>query len=143
MALRVDKWQCGRPQWSYSPILQFYWRFVMTTMMDAQQIENGIPTDEALLARDWIARSEPDPDREYISFPECCAALGCDVDAERVAILEFIDKQGDFDTEECDARLDVLSAKNPDETDHLFELPDWARVVPALDQISLFSQALN
>ncbi len=105
----------------------------------------GRPTDEALLARDWIARSEAAPTwayalgaaHEFMSFPECCQILGIDAEVERVALLEVIDKAVDTDNDEAWARLDELSAREPqDDVEPLFDAP---RVVPALDQLALFA----
>jgi hypothetical protein len=105
----------------------------------------GKPTDEALLARDWIARSEAAPtwayalgaSHEFLSFPECCQILGLDPDVERAALLEVIDKAVDSDNDEAWARLDELSAREPqDDVEPLFDAP---RVVPALDQLALFA----
>jgi len=104
----------------------------------------GQPTDEALLARDWIARSEAAPtwayalgaSHEFLSFPECCQILGLDPDVERAALLEVIDKAVDMDNDEAWARLDELSTREPqDDVEPLFDAP---RVVPALDQMALF-----
>ena len=105
----------------------------------------GKPTDEALLARDWIARSEAAPtwayalgaSHEFLSFPECCQILGLDPDVERAALLEVIDKAVDMDNDEAWARLDELSTREPqDDVEPLFDAP---RVVPALDQLALFA----
>ena len=105
----------------------------------------GKPTDEALLARDWIARSEAAPtwvyalgaEHEFLSFAECCQILGIDPKVERAALLEAIDKAVDSDNDEAWARLDELSAREPqDDVEPLFDAP---RVVPALDQLALFA----
>jgi hypothetical protein len=105
----------------------------------------GRPTDEALLARDWIARSEAAPTwayalgarHEFMSFPECCQILGLDAEVERVVLLEVIDKAVDTDNDEAWARLDELSTREPqDDVEPLFDAP---RVVPALDQLALFA----
>ena len=139
--LAVDRWQQGRPQWNYNPALQFWYRFILCTLADAMQVEGGVPTDEAILARDWFATSEPgvelDGKREFVSFEECCHWLGLDVNHERVELLAAIDENADFDTDEIWARLEKLSSEEPEATDHLFDVPDMFRVVPARDQIPL------
>ena len=141
--LAVDRWQQGRPQWNYDPAMQFWFRFVQTTIHDALQVEDEKPTDEALLARDWIARSEPgvafNGKREFVSFDECCHWLGLNAESERVALLALIDSKADFDTEECDSRLEYLLESEPEETEALFEVPEIFRVVPVRDQGTLFA----
>jgi hypothetical protein len=139
-SVNVNKWQAGRASWKYDPTMQFYWRFIMVTLHEALQHVDGVPTDEALLARDWFATSEMPPAgavRECIAFPDCCHWLGVKVDAERVAFLALIDSKADFDTDECWERLERLSAQEPEDGDSLFELPDEFRVCPELDQVSL------
>ena len=105
----------------------------------------GKPTDEALLARDWIARSEAAPAwvyafgalHEFLSFSECCEMLGLDVELERVTLLQAIDSAVDSDNDEAWARLDELRTRDPqDDVEPLFDAP---RVVPALDQLALFA----
>jgi hypothetical protein len=110
-------------------------------VIDALTVEDGRPTDEALLARDWIARSEPIPAGapfEFVSFPECCERLGVAADGWRVALLERIDKAVDFDLDELWARLEEIGATEPkDDPEPLFEA---FRCVPALDQMALFAE---
>jgi len=150
----VDKWQQGRAGWNYSPALQFWHRFALFTLADAMQLE--IPCgplrlgetwpaemcripDEAILARDWFATSEPGVEvngkREYVSFAECCHWLGLDVNAERVGILAAIDAHADFDTEEIWSRLEALA--EAEVSDSVCEMPDYARVVRERDQVEL------
>lgn len=147
--LDVSKWQAARPRWVYTPALWFYFRMIEVAYLDARTEENGTPTDEALLARDWIARSKPGvhevpPQRHgpaagdpaFVSFPECCQMLGLNPERERLALLEAIDKAVDSDNDEAWARLDELAAREPqDDVEPLFDAP---RVVPALDQMALF-----
>jgi len=146
MKSTVERWQQGRPAWNYSPALQFWYRFVLCTLADAMQVEDGKPTDEAILARDWFATSTPGVEfngrREFVSFDECCHWLGLDADVERVGILFAIDENGDFDTDEVWARLAELSESEPEGTDALFDVPDMFRVVPVRDQLSLLA-AIN
>ncbi len=56
--LDVSKWQAARPRWVYTAALWFYYRMIEVAFLDARTKEGGNPTDEALLARDWIARSQ-------------------------------------------------------------------------------------
>lgn len=152
----VDKWQQGRPQWNYNPALQFWWRFVQCTVADAMETEYPAgplrpgeswpidacrPSNEALLARDWIATSTPagvfNGKRKFVSFDECCFWLGCNADAERVGLLALIDAGQDFDTTESWERLEVLRDGEPEDTEALFELPDMFRVVPVRDQLTI------
>jgi hypothetical protein len=148
-SLDVSRWQAARPRWVYTPALWFYFRMIEVAYLDARTFtmppgaEKLQPTDEALLARDWIARSEP-AERipgvvicaEFVSFPECCEMLGLDAERERTALLAAIDGAVDLDTDEAWARLEELSAREPvDDVEPLFDAP---RVVPALDQIALF-----
>ena len=148
--LDVSKWQAARPRWVYTPTLWFYYRMIEVAYLDARtcEIQAGplrpgeallyYPTDEALLARDWIARSQPAPagSLEFVSFPECCQMLGLDPEQERVALLDAIDKAVDSDNDEAWARLEELRAREPlDDVEPLFDAP---RVVPALDQMALF-----
>ena len=81
--LDVSKWQAGRPRWVYTPALWFYFRMIEVAYLDARTQEDGKPTDDALLARDWIARSVPAQRlpgvvlcAEFVSFSECCEMLG-------------------------------------------------------------------
>ena len=99
-----------------------------------------IPSDEAIMARHWIASAAPDPqvDREgwVLSFDAACLALGLKPDNERLWMLEKIDAAADFDTDEVWARIEYLTENPPDESEEpLFDAP---RVVPALDQGCLF-----
>jgi hypothetical protein len=138
--LDVSKWQASRRQWNYTPVLWFYYRMIEVAFLDARSKDGDRPTDEALLARDWIARSEsvpPPAPREYVSFPECCQMLGLKPDVERVALLEMIDAAVDCDDDEAWARLEVLRESEPtDDAESLFDAP---RIVPALDQMMLFA----
>jgi hypothetical protein len=138
--LDVSKWQASRPGWNYTPVLWFYHRTLYQAWLDACSMRERQPTDAALLARDWIARSEPAPalaPHEYVSFPECCRILGLNPDAERADLLERIDRIADFDTDETWERLEALSAAEPSyEPEVNFNA---FRVVPALDQGCLFA----
>ncbi len=142
-SLNVDRWQCSRPEWNYSPALQFWWRIGQVAWFDAMKTrKDGSPTDEALLARNWFARSEPEKnangERESFSFEEVCDWLSLNLEAERVAVLAAIDACADFDTEECDARLEALLNGQPAPR---FDLPDDYRFVPERDQMSMFAAA--
>jgi hypothetical protein len=149
----------GTRQWNYCAAMQFFARVINVALIDCKCAlaiapvahaalvalplpgadPAGRPTDDALLARDWIARSESPADgrvRRYLSFPECCGQIGVDVEASRTALLAAIDAAGDYDNDEAWARLEELSARElPDDVEPLFDAP---RVVPALDQIALF-----
>lgn len=149
--LDVSKWQAARPRWVYTPALWFYYRMIEVAFLDARTQEGGKPTDEALLARDWIATSEMPrygntvaasprmvirAPHEFVSFPACCQMLGLDAEQERVALLDAIDKAVDSDNDEAWTRLEELAAREPlDDVEPLFDTP---RVVPALDQLALF-----
>jgi hypothetical protein len=137
--LDVSRWQVARPQWHYTPVLWFYWRMVEAALFDVRCDSDGRPTDQALLVRDWVARSEPTSvvmKRRFVSFPECCQMLGLNTDNERVALLEMIDKLGDFDTDEAWERLEILrQLPMKDDPDPLFK---GLRFVPVLDQLNLF-----
>jgi hypothetical protein len=138
-SLDVGRWQAARRKWLYTPALWFFYRMIEVAYLDARTQEDGRPTDEALLARDWIARSEsvtPRTPHEFVSFPECCQMLGLDPDRERLALLQVIDKAVETDNDEAWARLDELAAREPlDDVEPLFDAP---RIVPALDQMALF-----
>lgn len=145
--------------WNYCPAMQFFARFINVALIDCKctlgvaPVSRGVlvavplpgadakavPSDEALLARDWIARSEDPADpsqRRYLSFPACCAQLGADVERSRVALLMAVDSAGDYDTDECWARLEELDARElEDDAEPLFDAP---RVVPVVDQLRLF-----
>lgn len=117
----------------YHPAMWLYLRMIQYAVIDATRGGRKRPSDEALLARDWIATSSGVGWREsgYLSFEHCCSVLGLDADAERVALLEQIDRSRDFDTPECWARLEALRAQEID-CPAIFATP---RVVPALDQM--------
>jgi len=163
--LNVGKWQAARRSPFYTPVMQYFWRQIKMAVFEAMRVKGDVepyshwcfaPEDQAhpstasrrvalwdaaIMARHWIARPAPDPffDREgwMLSFDAAALALGCDPDTERLALLEKIDAAADFDTEECWARVEYLSANPPDECEEaLFDAP---RVVPALDQGCLFA----
>ena len=155
--VREDWWKRDLTPFRYNTVLWFYYRMVEVAYLDSKMAGRMVGplrpgekrpvfvSDEALLARDWIARSESAPDwayargaeHKFLSFPECCKMLGLDADAERVALLARIDSEVETDTEECWARLEVISAREPvDDIEPLFDAP---RVVPALDQMALFA----
>jgi hypothetical protein len=134
-------WQRDLATILYDPALWFYYRMIEVAVIDALTLgEDGRPTDEALLARDWIACSEaipPGAPYEFVSFPECCQRLGLKVDVHKVALLKRIDQAADFDLDELWARLEEISANEPkDDPEPLFEA---FRCVPALDQMALFA----
>ncbi len=140
----VNRWQQGRPEWNYHPAMQFYFRFITVTLHEALQVDAfSKPTDEALLARDWFATSEPidltGGNREYVGFDACCHWLGIDADTHRVAFLDRIDKNADFDTDEAFERLEFLSHQEPEDTEALFEVPEMFRVVAVRDQMAMFA----
>jgi len=158
--LDVSNLQPARREWSYTPTMQFYRRMIEMALIDCNcslgiaALSHGVlvalpnpsadpastPTDDALLARDWIARSEtpaPFGERRFLSFATCCEQLGANVEGSRVALLDAIDRAADFDSDEAWARLEVLSQSEPkDDVEPLFDAP---RIVPALDQLSLFA----
>jgi hypothetical protein len=155
----VNSWQAARRQWNYCPALQFFARMVCVALIDCKctlavaPVACGslvalalrgadpaaVPTDEALLARDWIARSLSPADRmerRFLSFDECCAQLSVDAEKSRVALLAAVDAAGDYDTDENWERLAELIAREPmDDFEPLFDAP---RIVAALDQMALF-----
>jgi len=149
----------GTRQWNYCAALQFFARVINVALIDCKcalavaEVSHGTlvalplpgasaqarPTDDALLARDWIARSESPENghtRRYLSFPECCSQLGVDAESSRTQLLAAIDNAGDYDNDEAWARLETLSAGElADDVEPLFDAP---RIVAALDQIALF-----
>jgi len=146
----------SRPKFNYSATMQFWKRMFDVIFHDAQQVilpfgplrqgekwsfEDVRPTDDAILARAWFAWSEPDVEdgeREFASWPECCHWLDKDWNVETAAALAIIDACSDFENAYAICRLKELAAE-PDEDECIFELPEWARVVPALDQLSIFT----
>jgi len=138
-SLQVDQWQAARRKWFYDPVMWFSYRMIEVAYLDAKD-QGSQPSDEALLARDWIATSESVPPltkSDYVSFPECCERLGLNADVERMALLERIDAGGEFDSDEAWERLATLELSEPkDDLDELFEA---FRVVPALDQFTMFN----
>lgn len=159
----VNSNTAGERQWNYSPAMQFFARVINVALIDCgcvlgvAPVSHGTlvalplpgvhapvigprtrPTDEALLARDWIARSASPMDgrtRRFLSFPECCSQLDVDAERSRLSLLATIDGVGDYESEDADRRLDALNdAELPDDYEPLFET---ARIVPAFDQYSL------
>lgn len=133
----------SRPKFNYDPAMQFWLRLFVVTFHDARQVnEDKTPTDEAILARAWFAWSEWDKEedgkQQFASWPECCHWLGKDWHVETAAALQIIDAGADFESEYAIRRLKELSAM-PDEDASACELPEWARIVPAVDQFSIFS----
>ena len=100
------------------------------------------PTDDALLARDWFATSEPGVcgAHDFVSVPECCWALDLSPDNERVQVLNWLDALIDSDTEDAWKRLERLPFQPANEAQ--ISVPLWARVVPVLDQMCFFSLAV-
>ena len=81
MAMNVNKMHAGRPKWHYSATMQLYLRMIIVAQMEAMEIgEDGTPTDEALLARDWFATSELEREFQaeckYISLREVLRCAG-------------------------------------------------------------------
>ncbi len=138
--MNTSKWQAARPEISYSPVQQFYLRMIRTAFDEAKTAATEM-SDEAIMARAWIARETPDPhmDREgyLLSFAHCCDVLWLNADHEMTWMLREIDACADFDTDEVYARLDELTENPPDEVEE--ELFEAVRVVPALDQGSMFA----
>jgi hypothetical protein len=142
-------------------VQQFYLRMIRTALDEAKAVKGvacpyvsmpwGVEVveciaeswDSAIMARAWIARETPDrhADREgfLLSFEHACEVLGLNSDYEATWMLREIDECADFDTEEVHARVEWLNANPPDDVDEpMFEA---FRVVPVLDQGSLFGEA--
>ena len=160
----VSKWQAAQREYVYDPVLHFFFRTLENALIDCNcelmhvsnahgllwarpmptATSNWVPSDEALVARDWVARSViPGDDTAFLSFEICCLALGIDPDKQRVQFLSAIDQAGDYDTDENWNRLDEVSSHEPaDDEEPLF---DALRVVPAevvaqvVDQLQLFA----
>jgi hypothetical protein len=152
MGMNVSKWQASRPNRHYTPVMWFFWRAVEVALLDTREVlADGTPSDAALLARDWIATSELEPEfgveSKFVSFPRCCDALGVDCESNRWGLLNFIDAQAeslgtDFDTDESWERLERLKAETlVDDDEPMFALPEWARVVPTIDQGAFWQSA--
>lgn len=119
----------------YHPSLWLYLRMIQYAVIDATRGRHSQPSDEALLARDWIATSDGiDWGGGFLSFEHCCSVLGLDTDAERVALLERIDRTRDFDNPECWHRLAALRAQDPEPQPVFAQM----RCVPVLDQMRFF-----
>ncbi|ADV83856.1 hypothetical protein [Terriglobus saanensis] len=122
------------------PEALYYFRMIEVALEEAQDGKKGAPTDEALLARDWIARPTPKiSDRlAYLtSFSHACFVLELAEDVIRCSLLGVIDRKQRFDTRECAERLAELQS-HPLEGDEV-ELFDAPRVVPVRDQGVLFA----
>jgi hypothetical protein len=117
----------------------FYFRLIETALEEAQDGKQGRPTDEAVLARDWIARPAPDcmdRDTYLASFTQTCDVLEISEIVLRSRLLQMIDARHEFHTRECAERLAKLIAMPLDgDEEELFAAP---RVVPVRDQTSLF-----
>ena len=156
--LDVSRWQAGVRHWHYSPEMQYFARMINTALIECKcalavaPLSHGalvatplpsaksdwIPSDAALLARDWIARSEDERAERFVGFPTCCSCIGADVEQSRTNLLAVIDAAGDYDNDEAWARLERLSQQViEDDTEPLFLAP---RCIPALDQMALFSE---
>jgi hypothetical protein len=137
--LDVNRWHACRPQYTYTPAMWFFHRLIESAYLDATAIVDRRPSDEAILARDWIACSIELPaasEPGFVSFAECCHWLGIDANTEMVGLLEKIDQLGDFDTDEAFERLESLSLQEAaDDPEPLFE---DMRIVPAVDQLTMF-----
>lgn len=140
MSLDVSRWQCFRPGFSYTPVMHLWLRLVTTAMIDAHDVRAGVPSDRALLARDWFARPTPDPHQDpegyAMSFGFCCRLFGLCEDSERLAFLSMIDELGDFDTDDDWSRLEALTSQPLEEEPE--EIFQSFRVVPELDQMRMF-----
>jgi len=117
----------------------FYFRLIETALEEAQDGKQGRPTDEAVLARDWIARPAPDlmdRDAYLTSFTQACDVLEISEVVIRSRLLQMIDAKHEFHTRECADRLAQLIAMPLEgDEEELFAAP---RVVPIRDQTSLF-----
>lgn len=150
----------GGARWNYDPALQFFARMVNGALIDCKcalgvspDATHGAlvalhlrgadpkrrPTDEALLAYDWIANSRTpysSRQRRYLSFSECCRQLGVDWERSRTNLLAVMETAADFKAEDVPARLAALRAADPpDDVEPKFNA---YRVVPAVDQQRLF-----
>jgi hypothetical protein len=76
------------------PILRFWRRILMHAVADAKKTKDGLPTDQAILARWWISDYRPkreNPDEWENSFECCCMWLSKDPVDGRKRVLEDID----------------------------------------------------
>jgi hypothetical protein len=154
ISLDVSKWQAARPTPTKDPEKFFHFRMIELAIANAKEVNLfGQPTDDALLARDWIARPKPDPhtdpDGFGRSFALCVYVLGSGeleraAEADGLSAEDFVRRwalaqignEAMFAAPECVARLANLVANPPaDDPEPLFEVE---RVVPVLDQLSIF-----
>ena len=137
MGMSASRFAISRPKWNYSPVMWAYWRMCMFNLHEATKIgADGTPTDDALLARLWIATETSHRSPEYdFSFSACMGILGLNEDSERYGCLNIIDEVSDHDTDECDKRREYL-LENPPYSDEDVDF-DGYRVVPEVDQLQL------
>lgn len=124
-----------------SPVHYFYLRMIDVTVEEARDTKDGIPTDDAVLAVDWLIarKAEPLGDRlTYLcSIENCAAVLSVDVRRLRGNIRRYLRYQVIATAQADVARLYMLTSKPLDgDEDELF---DALRVVPVLDQGNLFA----
>ncbi|MGA7887627.1 MAG: hypothetical protein WCA44_17975 [Acidobacteriaceae bacterium] len=152
----VTQWQATARRWNYTPEMQFFARLINTALIECKcmlgvaVVSRGVlvatplpsahtdwrPSDAALLARDWIARSGDEISYRFVGFATCCLCLGAVVDPSRVSLLATIDAAGDYDNDKAWARLEQLRSRPiEDDTEPLFAAP---RCIPAVDQGTLF-----
>ena len=122
-----------------SPLALCYWRQIEVALEEAQDTRYNKPTDEALLARDWIVRPSPartDRLAFITSFQFACELLELPVDEMRARMLRVIDAKANFLTRDAIDRLERLKAEPlPGDEVERFAAP---RVVPSRDQQRLF-----
>lgn len=121
------------------PLMLCYWRQIEVALEEAQDSKDGEPTDEALLARDWIVRPSPsrlDRAAFITSFQFACELLELPIEEMRARLLAVIDAKQQFNTRQCAERLTRLKSNPlPGDEDEVFTAP---RVVPSRDQQRLF-----
>jgi hypothetical protein len=122
-----------------SAAMLFYKRNIERAHYDAcNNIVDGFPEDDAILARDWIARPTPNPQEERVdyfkSFAYACEVLDRDVAAERKRLLSEIDARADYHSKAVEARLRAIYEDSPDPEERF----EGMRVVPEVDQLRMY-----
>ena len=122
-----------------TPMHSMYKRLIDVAVEEARDVRDGLPTDEAVLAIDWLLRkADPkgSPTVYLMSMENCCNVLESDVRRLRGNIRQYLGYQTICTAQADHHRLFALTSKPlADDVEELFE--DF-RVVPALDQRTLF-----
>lgn len=139
LAERMPYWNGIAPRIP-TPLHAMYKRQIDTAIEEARDAKDGLPTDDAIIAMDWLFR-DADPHGDlvtyWMSFKNCCHVLNADWRRLRGNIRVYLGYQCIATAQADTARVNaLLSVPLQGDDEELFEA---IRCVPVLDQGSLFA----